>query len=140
MYDDFKFTYQLNDVVVDLRGIKEVEEFFKQDSIVIQGETLDLSFHGVKFQLQNNKLTEIGLPEDCFTASGDGYFGTFEDARLFAWKLSKVLLSGSVDLYFTNATDGADPWGLRVTFHKVQFLKMTFKPDRDISEDEILDY
>jgi hypothetical protein len=132
MYDDFKFTYALNDAVVDLEGIKDVEEFFKQDG------TLDLTFHDVKFQLRGNTLIEIGLSEDLFTSCGDGYFGTFEDARLFAWKLSKVLLSGSVDLYFTNATDGADPWGLRITFNRVQLLKMTFVPDRDITESEVL--
>jgi hypothetical protein len=138
MYDDFKFTYVLNDTVVDLEGIKDVEEFFKQDSIATQDGTLDLTFHDVKFQLHDNKLTGIELPEDLFTSCGDGYFGTFEDARLFAWKLSKVLLSGSVDLYFTNATDGADPWGLRITFNRVQLLKMTFVPDRDITESEVL--
>jgi hypothetical protein len=135
MYDNFKFTYSIGRrTKVDPVKIKEVENFFQNEYVIVDGEKIHLDFQDVQFKTTSTgTLTKIEVSDYLFYPSVDGYYGEFEDAKLFALKLSEALVSGHVILRFTNATDGADPWALKVQPNHVYYMNQTF-PTRGSTE------
>jgi len=141
MYDNFKFTYSVGrKTKVDLVKIKEVQNFFKNEYIILDGEKLYLDFQDVQFKTTSTgTLTKIEVSGYLFYPSVDGYYGEFKDAKLFALKLSEALVSGHVTLRFTNATNGADPWALKVQPNCVYYINQAFpiRGSREITIEDV---
>jgi hypothetical protein len=92
------FEYALDNARVDKEKVKGLEEFFTSDNKVIYG------FWNVKIEYdEEGKLQRIKLLD---------YYAKFYDDRLFAQKLSEVLVDGKVKLYFTG--EDGENWGYEV--------------------------
>jgi len=92
------FEYALDNARVDKEKAKKLEEFFASDDENIYG------FENVKLEYnEEGKLQRIKLLD---------YYAKFYDDRLFAQKLSEVLVDGKVKLYFTG--EDGERWGYEV--------------------------
>ena len=116
----FPFDYSLESAIADTKKVKELEEFFADKS------NYDVAnFYDVKIELENpsasadtSKIKRIDIinPEE-----------PFYDDRLFAEKLSSVIVSGYVDLYFTS--EEGHRWGYRVMPNKIYTMSVAFVVD-----------
>ncbi len=106
--------FDINNAKVDIQKTKDVEQFFYSNEGVY-------GFYNVKFDLDGEKLTDIVLEE---------YYSKFYDDQLFANKLTEVLTSGEVRLYFSG--EDGDRWGYVVTPGEVK--EITYK---GFDEDEL---
>jgi hypothetical protein len=125
------FDYLIEDAIVDPKKIWEIEEAFSYDSWKWESYAkVDYAtFAGVTFTLsQSNRLVSINLEEYCYVC---------DDGDIFALELSKALVSGSIILKFHYPNDTVDPWGFKVEPNKVQLLELTFKPVREVTEEDI---
>jgi len=108
------FDCTLNEPVVDTKKAKNLEKYFADD----QKETY--GFLDVKL-----KLIDVGgnrsVLDDIIVID---HYNKFYDDKLFTEKLSKVLISGSVDLHFIGEDRKA--WGWRVSPNEVRMLTMTW--------------
>ena len=97
------FEYALDNARVDKEKVKEFEKFFASDNEDIHG------FWNVKLEYdEEEKLQKIKLLD---------YYAKFYDDRLFAQKLSEVLVDGKVKLYFTG--EDGEKWGYEVSPDRV---------------------
>jgi len=95
------FEYKINNARVDKEKAKEIERFFAIENGNIYGLC---GFENVKLEYdEEGKLQRIKLLD---------YYAKFYDDRLFAQKLSEVLVDGKVKLYFTG--EDGENWGYEV--------------------------
>ncbi len=107
-YSDFR--YEINHTICERKGLENVEKYFSNLKDEIYG------FYEVKFKTipcndNKNNIIIKDIVLDDFTAK-------FYDDILFAEKLSKIVLSGSVSLYFYGE-DGSQ-WGYNIRNHHVE--------------------
>ena len=102
-YSSFSFDISEN-TKVDVEKAKEMEKYFAD----INSENI-YAFTGVEFSLRDDILQDIVLFE---------YYGKFYDDRLFADKLSEILIDGEVKLHFSG--EDGDRWGYIVSPGKVE--------------------
>jgi hypothetical protein len=107
------FFYYLNNAVADTKKVKELEEFFEED----RPDNI-YGFARVKIRLENPNDIESEVLGIYVNES----FTNFYDDDLFAEKLSKVLIVGSVILKFCG--EDGHVWGYEVKRNKVQRLSM----------------
>ena len=142
----YRFSYKINNAIVDPDKIREIEEFFQDDYAFENGSPL--SFQNVTFVVNDSKsenvthLIDINLSLDVYDPRGDYIYSYFLEAKLFALKLSKALTRGSVELYFIG-DDITDSWGLEIEPGIVYRMYIDWQIDDevkpiDLSKEELL--
>ena len=108
-YDECLSFLLIKDVVVNPVKIKEVEEFF--DPSTWDGNLIEkryTGFVGATFTL-NDKNELVNINSRCEEDEYNRWKAAFEDGGLFATKLSRAPLSGSIILKFKGSDHGVDP-------------------------------
>jgi hypothetical protein len=103
------FSFYIRDAVVNVKETEALEKFFANSE---NHENIS-GFLNVLFDVEDN---EIEFSELCDITVEDNY-AKFYDDRLFANKLSTVLVDGYIELYFVG--EDGDGWGYHITPNKV---------------------
>lgn len=80
----------------------------------------------------NARLWTDATKEELIDIELDDYYAFFPDPEDFANRLSKVLKSGTIDLYFVNQDGSASDIGFRVSPNKVEYLFHVWVTQDDI--------
>jgi len=105
------FSFNIKDAVVDVKKAKELEKFFAdsenhEDISGFLNVLIDVEVEDDDIEL--SELDDITVEDS---------YSKFYDDRLFANKLSTVLVDGFVELYFVG--EDGNGWGYHITPNKV---------------------
>jgi len=115
-----ELVYEINNAICDHKKLKEIEQFFSNTENEEVYGFCDVKFETLSCEKETGNRDVVILENIVL----DDMTAKFYDDELFAEKLSKCIISGSVDLYFYGGEVGM--WKYRASENKCQSYSTYF--------------